>query len=321
MTTALVIGLGSIGRRHGRNLRALGIDRLVGFDPDADRRDRFCAETGGTTVADSAEGLAMLPDLAVIASPNRFHVAQARACAETGCHLLVEKPLGTAMDGVDALIATVEHRGLFAHFGSNWKFHPAFRAMKEAVTGGALGHPVAAQVLAGQWLPDWHPWEDYRNMYAARADLGGGAVLDTHELDYLIWMLGPVRRLSGICRNSGCLDITTEDIAAAWLEFANGALVTLHADYLQRVPSRRWHLSGDAGTLEWDVRDGRVLLSRPGVEPITLYEGQPDPNDMYLAQTRHVLDGVAGRVAPVTPLSHARTVLALQLAWRQEGAA
>lgn len=320
MTALLIVGLGSIGRRHGRNFRALGVSDIVGVDPDPARRDQFTAEVGGTGLGDLEAALARGPTLAVIASPNRFHVSQALTCARAGCHLLIEKPLGTSLDGVAELAAEIAARELFAHVGSNWKFHPAFLALRDAIAAGAIGHVTGVQVLAGQWLPDWHPWEDYRNMYAARADLGGGIILDAHELDYLTWMLGPVAELNGVCRLSGRLEVSTEDVAAAWLRFESGVLGSLHVDYLQRVYRRRWHVSGDAGTLEWDMADGRVHLFRPDAPPEILSDPVPDLNAMYVDQARHVLAGIRGETAPVTPVAHARGVLALQLAWRENRA-
>jgi predicted dehydrogenase len=236
--------------------------------------------------------------------------------------MLIEKPLGSAADGIDSLIALIEDRNLFAHVGSNWKFHPAFVAMKRKLDEGGIGRVTGAQVLAGQWLPDWHPWEDYRQGYSARADLGGGVVLDTHELDYLTWLLGPVRAVAGMTARSGALDIETEDVAAICLRFESGALATVQVDYIQRDYRRRYHIAGDGGTIEWDVRGGTVSHYRADTERTeTIAAPLGDVNEMYLAQMRHVLDGLRGLCAPVTPVGQAARVLALQLAVKERAAA
>ena len=314
---ATVFGLGSIGMRHARNLKSLGVENVAGMDPNAGRRQRFLDEHGGETAETIEEALSSPPDLAVIASPNRFHVEQANACARIGCHLLIEKPLGSDVDGVDELISEIEAQGLFAHVGSNWKFHAAFAAMKRLLDERRVGQVTGAQVLAGQWLPDWHPWEDFRKGYSARADLGGGVVLDSHELDYLTWLLGPVRETTGMTAHSGALDIETEDVAAICLRFESGALATLQLDYIQREYRRRYHISGDAGTIEWDVRSGVVNCYRAETgRTETIETPLGDVNDMYVAQMQHVLDGVRGGVAPVTPVAVAAKVLAMQIALR-----
>ncbi len=301
--------------RHSRNLKILGVEHIVGMDPTGARRDRFAEEIGSDVTADINGVLECGADLAVIASPNCFHIAQALACARAGCHLLIEKPLGTSLDGIPDLLSEVDNRQLFAHVGSNWKFHPAFQTMKTLIDDAAIGRIAGAQVLAGQWLPDWHPWEDYRQGYSARADLGGGVVLDSHELDYLSWLLGPVSHATGATAHSGLLEIDTEDVAAVCLRFESGALATLQLDYIQRDYRRRYHICGELGTIEWDMRSETVTCYRADsgkAEKIQTPMG--DINDMYVAQLRHVLDGIADGLPPVTPVSAAARILEVQIA-------
>lgn len=313
-----VLGLGSIGMRHARNLRTLGITDLCGFDTDPVKREAFVATLGGRGYATLETALAASPALVVVASPNVFHLAQALAAARAGCHLFIEKPLGTDLAEAKALAALVGERRLYAHVGSNWKFHPAFVRMKALLVAGEIGRPTAAQVIAGQWLPDWHPEEDFRRSYSARADLGGGAVLDTHELDYLSWLLGPIDAISGMVAHSGALPIETEDVAACVVRFASGALGVVLTDYIQRARRRRYHISGDRGTIEWDFQDGLVQLHRGAGEAGQIYDATIfDLNAMYLEQMRRVLADIASGGRPETSLEHMIAVTGLQLAWRQ----
>jgi predicted dehydrogenase len=312
---ALISGLGSIGTRHAKNLVTLGVTDLIGVDPDKDRRDRFCNDLPGVTLESFVEALSQKPDLAVIASPNRFHIEQALLAADHGCHLLIEKPLGDRLEGVDQLIERVEDKQIFAHMGSNWKFHPAFQKMKDLLADGVIGTVTGAQVLSGQWLPDWHPWEDYRNGYSARKDLGGGVVLDSHEFDYVTWLLGPIDDVQGYAVRSPVLETETPNVACACLKMKSGALVTIHIDYIQRSSRRRYHLSGDEGTIEWDLKSENVSLFRAATGDTEHFETPlGDVNDMYLEQTRHVLNGLAKSEPPVTPLLQARDTLSAQLA-------
>ena len=311
--SVLVVGLGSIGTRHAEIFRQLGAEVVAGMDPDADRRRRFEANTGAVTVENLDEALTLGPSLAIIASPSRFHIEQATRCAEAGCHLLIEKPLGTDMEGTTHLAEQVERRGLFAHVGSNFKFHPALIRMKELLNQESIGSVTGAQVLAGQWLPGWHPDEDYRLGYSARADLGGGIVLDTHEFDCLTWLLGPVEELVSFTTRSGALELDTEDVACACLRFSSGALGTLHIDYIQRDYRRRYHISGDEGTIEWDFSTGQLTIYSASAGRATVENVDEDLNEMYVRQARHVLEGIAGHEVPVTPIRHAISVLDLQL--------
>lgn len=314
-----IFGLGSIGRRHARCFLEAGATSLVGMDPSTERRSAFALEFGEQVTSIEAEALAQAPDLVVVASPNAFHVEQALAAARGGCSVFVEKPLGVNLAAAEELAAFVEERSIYLHMGSNWKFHPAFVLMKQLIEDGSLGVVTGGQVLAGQWLPDWHPWEDYRRMYAAREDLGGGAIFDTHEIDYLSWLLGPVREFIGFRAHSNVLEIETEDVAAGVMRFASGALVTLLTDYIQRTPRRRYHLSGDKGTLEWDYHSEEVTYCEPGHRMEKRWTvAARNVDDMYVSQARRVLDDIRTGSAPMTGIAQALHVLRIQHAWKSQ---
>lgn len=310
----MIVGLGSIGMRHAQNFKSLGVDYLIGCDLLEERRQKFSEQINEEIVSTIEEGLCKKPELVVIASPNRFHLEQAKASARSGCHLFIEKPVSHSLEGLDELIALVDDKFLFAHVGSNWKFHPAFEIMKKIINEGSLGRITGAQVIAGQWLPDWHPWEDYRQMYSAKTNQAGGVVLDTHEIDYLTWLLGPVSDSVGYIAHSGALDIETEDVAVACMKFDSGVLATLHFDYIQREYRRRYHISGDAGTLEWDYQLGKITLYDASKDETSMINvAVDDLNTMYLEQSQHVLAGIRGEVSPVTSISAAKDVLKILL--------
>jgi len=314
----LICGMGSIGMRHARNLKSLGVVNLVGVDPTQERCDAFLEEIGGQVLPDITDAFVGSFDLAVIASPNRFHIDQALLCAENDCHLFIEKPLGVSDKGLVELIALVEKKKLFAHVGSNWKFHPAFIRMKELLEQQVIGQVSGCQVLAGQWLPDWHPWEDYRQGYSARADLGGGIVLDMHELDYMSWLFGEVSDLKGFTAHSGSLEIDTEDVATACLRFETGMLATLQVDYIERSYQRRYHISGDKGTITWDIRTNKISVYSAENSEDSIEDVFEDINAMYIRQMHHVLDGVSAGVTPKTSIKHAVKILNLQMRLKNE---
>ena len=306
----LVVGLGSIGMRHARNFKSLGVESLVGCDLLEERRQKFSSEISTEIVSTFEDGLLKKPDLVVIASPNCFHLEQAIISAQSSCHLFIEKPLSHTLEGLDELITLVDEKSLFAHVGSNWKFHPAFKTMKKIINEGSLGKITGARVIAGQWLPDWHPWEDYRQMYSAKKSLAGGVVLDSHEFDYLTWLLGPISKVSGYTAHTGALDIETEDIAVACMQFESGVLATVHIDYIQRDYRRRYHISGDAGTLEWDYTTGEIThYNAVRNDSTKINVAINELNTMYMEQSRHILAGVKGTELPVTSISDARHVL------------
>jgi predicted dehydrogenase len=310
---ALIVGLGSIGRRHGRNLAALGVE-VVGFDPVADRRTAFTREVQGAKGCEIFEaGLEAGCDCAVIASPNVHHLDQAIASARVGLHLFIEKPLAVSPVGVEVLADEVERRGLTTMMGSNWKFHPGPRQLKRLIKSGALGRVLAVQAIGGQYLPDWHPREDYRRMYSSRVDLGGGVLLDSHEVDYLTWLLGPITTVTCRTERTGTIEIETHDLASLLLVFASNATGTLQIDYLQRSYTRRVHLTGSGGTAIWDYPEG-LVRHYDGTDGRWHEYRTPEGyelNQMYEDEMRHFLDCVAARRPTLTPLSQALHVLSV----------
>jgi predicted dehydrogenase len=312
----IIVGLGSIGMRHARNFRESGASIVAGVDPSEERRARFGAELGACALASLDDALARKADLAIIASPSALHVQQALQCVAAGCHLFLEKPIGDSLTGVPELIAAIEQRRLFAHVSSNFKFHRASPVLRGVLDSGVIGHVASIQVLAGEWLPGRHPWEDYRHGYAARRDLGGGIVLDTHEFDYLAWLFGTVERFHGFATRSGCLEIDTEDVACACLHFASGALATVQIDYIQREYRRRYHISGDKGTVEWDFTTGTLAIYDARSQKKEIMDVAEDVNEMYVRQTRHIVESIAAGGPPMTPVAHAARVLELQLGIR-----
>ena len=305
---ALVVGLGSIGSRHARNLRELGIE-VAGWDPDAARRNVFADALPGVAIhAKLDTALDAGSDFAVIASPSAFHAEQSMACLARGLDLFVEKPLAT--DAASAAALEAAAGGRVCIVGSNWKFHPSVEALRDAVQK-RIGKPLAVQSIGGQYLPDRHPWEDYRTGYAAQHRLGGGALLDSHEIDYLTWLFGPVKTVTAQLVTTGTMEIETEDLAVMTLAFAGGVLGTLQTDYLQRPVARRVHVTGTQGTVVWDVLEQRTALydARHGTWTVHALPFNYDLNQMYVREMTHFVDAMKGRTGTMTPFAQGRHTL------------
>lgn len=317
-----VIGCGSIGRRHLANLAALGAGELIGCDPDPARRAEVEAGLGVTCLADPAAVWDRRPDAVVAAVPTSLHLRVALQAVERGCHVFVEKPLADRLDGTERLVGLVRDRGLVSLIGCNMRFHPGLSTLKRLLEEGAIGHVVAARVEFGQYLPDWHPTEDYRKGYSARRDLGGGIILDAiHELDYIRWMLGEVRTVACLAGKLSGLEIETEDTAAILLRFVSGAVGEVHLDYVQRAYRRTCQLIGEAGTLLWDYAAGVSWFSAATRQWTVIPHPEGwQPNQMYLDEMAHFLACLDGRVRPALDVAEGRRVLEIALAARAAGA-
>lgn len=313
----LLLGCGSIGRRHGQNLRALGVRELTVFDLQQERRDRLAAELEIETVATLDECWERRPDAVVIALPTAFHLPLALEAARRGCHLLIEKPLADRWQGVEELLAIAERRELITLVGCNLRFHPGLRRIQNLLAQKAIGRVIAARIEVGQYLPDWHPTEDYRQSYSARRELGGGVILDAiHELDYARWLLGEIASVTCCAEKLSDLEIDTEDTAVLLLRFHSGAVGEIHLDYIQRAYSRTCQIIGDEGTLYWDYTTGQVRCYSAQDRQWNVYANPSgwQPNQMYVDEMAHFLNCLAGAEKPAQDLFESAQVLRLALA-------
>lgn len=307
----LIIGSGSIGKRHLRNLQFLGESGVVMAEPDAGRAEAIKKEFGVEVYGSPEEAFKNKKfNIIFICSPSAFHLEQALFCAKNGCDLFIEKPLSHSTKNLSKLLETVSKEKLVAMVGSNWKFYTLFQKMKELLDSGAVGKILSARCQFGQYLPDWHPWEDYRKGYSANKKLGGGILLDSHEFDYLTWFLGDVKKLSCFTKKVGSLEIDVEDVAEIILEFKNGAIGEIHLDYIQRFYQRNFEFFGETGTITWDTNLKKVVLKSKssGDMEFPLQDGY-DINTMYVEEIKHFLSCVEKRTATVTPLDKAARVV------------
>lgn len=313
----LIVGCGSIGKRHIANLLSLGIKNMAAFDIQEPRREEVRKRFDITTPASLEDAWAGKPEVIVIAAPTSLHVPLALEAAQRGCHLFIEKPLSHNMENVSKLLQAVQEKKLVTLVGCNMRFHPGIIKVKELLEEDAIGHITAAQVAIGQYLPDWHPWEDYRRMYSARQEWGGGIILDAiHEVDYIRWMLGEVQLVACFAGKLSHLEIETEDTAAILLLFANSAIGELHLDYIQRAYSRSCHIIGEEGTVRWDYTDGQVRWYSARTHQWQHFPN-PDnwePNQMYVDEMAHFLRCLAGEEKPMLDVFEAKKVLEVALA-------
>ncbi len=296
----LIAGLGSIGRRHLHNLIALGEEDIVLYRshrsslPDEELKD-FPVET------DFEAALAHRPQAVIISNPTALHLEVAIPAALAGCHILMEKPVSHSLEHIDILVNAVDKSGSRILIGYQFRFHPGLQQIKKLLDEGAIGRPYSAHAHWGEYLPGWHPWEDYRQGYAARADLGGGVVRTLcHPLDYLRWLMGEVTAVRALTDQLGGLEIEVEDTAEIALRFESGALGSVHLNYLQRPGVHRLEIIGAEGTIQWDNADGSVRIYRAAASQWEVFlapEGF-ERNALFLDQTRHFIDVVQGRAAP-----------------------
>ncbi len=328
----LIAGLGSIGRRHFRNLVALGQKDLVLYRTHkATLSDNELA--GYPVETNLAEALEKhQPQAVIVANPTALHMDVAIPAAEAGCAVLLEKPIAEDLSRIEALRCAAEKNGNRILVGFQFRYHPTLNTAKELIEAGALGKILTVHAHWGEYLPNWHPWEDYRASYAARDDLGGGVIRTlTHPLDYLRYLLGEVEQLSALNGHISALELAgVEDVAEIGLRFKNGAIGGVHVNYFQRPAVHRLEIVGTVGTLRWDNADGTLIhyqmpdafggiYPQPAAAIETRYHVPAgfERNQLFVAQTQHFLEVAAGRENPRCSLEDGIRALEMALAARK----
>ncbi len=300
----LIVGLGSIGKRHLRLAR--------GLFPKADIR--VLRHQAGGTVPDASNGsfshlheaIDYAPQIAIIASPAPFHIATAQALAELGVNLLIEKPLSVSLDGVAKLLLTCKRHCTVLMIGYNLRFLPSLQIFRNMLGEGVVGKVLSVRCEIGQYLPSWRSSADYRQGVSARQELGGGALLElSHELDYLQWIFGEVEWVKASLSRQSDLEINVEDTAHLIVGFAskvkNGQLIgTINLDFIRHDTTRLCTVIGEKGSLRWNGLTGVVEMFEAGAkEWRELFRYQHQSDDSYLAEWRNFIDCVREHKLPM----------------------
>lgn len=300
----LIVGLGSIGQRHLRIARELLPHAQIAAlrRPESDPSPVPGVDHIVTSLDEAVD---FNPQAAVVASPATYHLGTATRLAQSGAHLLIEKPIASGTTGVAELIETCRSGGLTLMTGYNLRFLPSLEELRELVIAGRVGRVLSVRAEVGQYLPAWRPGSDYRETASAQASLGGGVLLElSHEIDYLRWLFGEVAWVSAIQRRQSDLEIDVEDTAHLILGFADGGtrrpvLAALSMDFVRHDATRCCSIIGESGSLRWTAAAGTVDVFEPGAENWrTLFEQPVAKDDSYRAEWANFLDSIAGRAAP-----------------------
>jgi predicted dehydrogenase len=318
----LVVGCGSIGARHARNLSGEpGVEVVVtDLDPS-----RLAAVQGPniSTVTTLEEGLADSPDAVFVCVPNHLHLEVARQAVDHGSHVFIEKPISHTPVGVGELITEARDKGKVLMVACNMRFHRPISLIREWLDRELIGRPLFGRFGYGNYLPNWRGGRDYRDSYSSRAGWGGGIMLDAiHEIDYARWFLGEPVSVNAVADRVSDLEIDTEDTATIFLSFATGAVGDIHMDYLRPVRGRSCELVGDRGMIVWNAQGKSPEEStlqrydRDGSKREELFLKE-DLNSQYVEEVRHFLACLDNRGTPALDGLGGKRVLDIALAARQ----
>ena len=267
----LFIGLGGAGQRHLRLFR----DNLPNVDLIAYR------STNKTPLLNSdfsvnqnesiedvyqikiynnlKEVLALKPDLVVISTPSSMHLEYAQLCASKGINVFVEKPISNSLEGLQTLRDTVERNNVAIQVGFQRRFHPHLSKVKEIIKSGRIGQVLTVNFTVASYIPRWHPYENYLDLYACRKELGGGVLLtEIHEIDLAIWYFGMPKSVVCIGGTYSDVGMDVEDTVRLTLDYANFS-VQINLTFWQKHHERSLSICGEEGYLSWDQDDDFLI--------------------------------------------------------------
>lgn len=290
----LIVGLGSIGKRHLRLAR-----KLLPYSKIAVLRHKFeltIPEEADYSFSKLSEALDFSPDLAVIANPANYHLSVALPLAKNGVHLLIEKPLSTTIKSATELLDSCKKTNALLSIGYNLRFLSSLQKFKSLLDAEQIGDVWSVRSEMGQFLPIWRTGSDYRKSVSAQLALGGGVLLElSHEIDYLRWIFGEVEWVQAVLAQQSDLEIDVEDTAHLILGFVakknkSQIIATLNLDFIRQDTVRSCTAVGKLGSLRWNGIDGTVELwisSRHGWQEV--YKHQEERDQSYIEEWNNII--------------------------------
>jgi predicted dehydrogenase len=304
MISALVVGGGSIGKRHLRNLLATRRSAAV-VEPREDRRAEILAKHPGTKIfASLDEAMEHGPYLTgFICLPTAYHLEPALALARRGIHVFMEKPVSHSLDGIPELLDLLEQRKLVGMTGFCMRFFKPLQKAKELIEAGRVGRIVTARSFTGVYLPDWHPYEDYRAFYMAKKAQGGGVLLDEcHAFDWMQWLCGPIAGVFSVVGTFSDLEVETDDVCEVIARFGARSIGSIHLDMVDRSARSEVDIVGTTGTVLVDLEGHTVRAYDQVNRKWETFSLEPSYDRMYIDEIDHFFACVERGGKPVVDL-------------------
>ena len=284
-----IIGYGSIGKRHAKNLISLNINDIILF-----REVGKANDLGLKEVNSLSDLLLHNPDFVIVANPTAKHYSYLKELILKQINIFVEKPIVSNYNEVTEIEKLIDGYKGIGFTALNMRFHPCVSYAYNLQQSGRLGKLQHARFFVGQYLPDWRPGNNYTKSYSASKSLGGGVLLDLiHEIDLAILFAGSsIKSISSYVGKIGDLKIETEDIAEITYLTSEKVLVNIHLDYITRGYKRYFQLFFEKGWINVDLYFNSVDIYEEGKGINTISYTNFDRNKMYQDELSHYINSI-----------------------------
>jgi len=315
----LIVGAGSIGKRHLNNLIFIGIKTsdLVVVETRKDRQEEV-ESLNITNIYVSIENAIKEHNIfaAIICSPTSMHIDHAIQLAKNNVHLMIEKPLSNNLDNCPELQKIVSDNDIIVMIAYVFRFSPLTQKVKKLIEDNAIGKVLYVRGEFSEYLPDWHPWEDYRSYYMAKKSEGGGSILDqSHIMDLIHYLFGGFKSVNAFNSKLSSLEIEADDIAEMIVQLNSGVLASIHTDIIGRKHKKYLEIKGENGNIHWDHYANSVSLFSSKNDSTEIFDDfGKDFNDVYIYELNHFINCCKKIEKPIANLQDGVDTMKLILA-------
>jgi len=300
----LFLGLGGAGQRHLRIFQSLlnrnveySAYRSINKTPHLNsnftvNKDISLSDKYGMKLFNSyEESLRNNPDLIVISTPSSHHYDLAFQAAKNKINIFVEKPFSNELRGFNEFQNLIINNELYFYISFQRRFHPYLARINALIKDAHLGKIITANFNVGSYVPEWHPYENYDELYACRKDLGGGVLLtEIHELDLCYWYFGLPDYVSCIGGKYSNTEIDVEDTANIVLDYSEYS-VNINLSFMQKYNRRDLYISGTEGYIEWNQIDNILkFVDYKTGEVNTESDNLFTNDDMFISQAKYFIN-------------------------------
>ena len=298
----LFIGLGGAGQRHLRifreklpSVRMIGVRRtgktpLLNADFSVNNSSTLESEYNIELFKTLDEAYEQKPDLVVIATPTFDHSASIIKAAKHKANILVEKPGAMNIKQAHNVINTVKDNKVGFFVSYQRRFHPLIGRLRSVLDGNKIGKLMSVRVAVSSYVPDWHPYEDFHDLYACRSNLGGGVLrTESHEIDMITLLFGLPKQIFSIGGCRGKFDIDVGDSANLLFDYDSFS-VQMSMCFMQKKQERNFKFFGQKGWIEFDLINQKLVVCSYDNKDLEVYEDIVDNDELFKLQADYFLN-------------------------------
>lgn len=299
----LIIGLGSIAKKHIEAMRKL----KENIEIYALRRHNIDSIGNNDDVINifSMNQIDMFTiDFVLISNPTAYHFDTIKTFAKLKKPLFIEKPVFSAItEESEKLVEEILQANIFTYVACNLRFLDSIVEMKKLIKDKRINE---VNVYCGSYLPDWRPHLDFRKVYSANVEMGGGAHIDLiHELDYVYWLFGKPVMHRSFFKNSSSLDISSVDYANYIWEYPTFT-ASIILNYYRRDAKRTIEIITSEGTFLANLLENTIFYNGK-----VIFQSEQSILDTYDAQISYFIDSIIGSNKSFNTIEEANKILKL----------